>query len=102
MIEALSVDPDGDRFEFTVEQPRRLRDDVAGRPTWRAKTQARLAGKDFGSLQLDISQRAHLLDETDVITLPNSLEFAGIAPVTKVESSLARNRAAPAMCSPRP
>lgn len=81
LIDALSVDPDGDRFEFTVEPPRRLREDVAGRPTWRARTRARLAGKDFGSLQLDISPRAHELDDTDVITLPNSLEFAGIAPV---------------------
>ena len=62
-------------------QPRRLREDVAGRPTWRARTRARLAGKDFGSLQLDISRRTHELDDTDVITLPNSLEFAGIAPV---------------------
>lgn len=79
LLDALSVDPDGDRFEFTVEPPRRLRQDVAGQPTWRARTRALLAGKDFGSLQLDVSPRAHELEATDTITFPSSLEFAGIA-----------------------
>lgn len=81
LIDALSVDPASDTFELTVQVPRRLGQDVAGHLTWRAKVHAQLAGKEFGSLQLDISPRAHELSETDVITLPNSLEFAGVAPV---------------------
>jgi hypothetical protein len=40
---------------------------------------SRLAGKTFGRVKVDISPRAHELDATDEIALPNSLSFAGIS-----------------------
>jgi predicted nucleotidyltransferase component of viral defense system len=85
LIDALSVDADGDGFEFIPASPRRLRDDAVGEPTWRVSVDARLAGRTFGRIQLDVSPRHRELDATDVITLPNSLRFAGVpAPTMEV------------------
>ena len=85
LIEALSVDSDGDRFVLSVGSVKRLMEDDDGRATWRAQIAATLAGRVFGGIQVDISPRAHELDATDLLPLPNSLEFAGIAtPVVEV------------------
>lgn len=85
LIEALSVDSDGDRFVLSVGSVKRLMEDDDGRATWRAQIAATLAGRVFGGIQVDISPRAHELDATDLLSLPNSLEFAGIAtPVVEV------------------
>jgi len=78
LIGALSVDPAGDRFVLTVGSVRRMAQDDGGRSTWRAHVAATLAGKMFGGLQIDVSARADELDSTDLIMLPNSMEFAGI------------------------
>jgi hypothetical protein len=40
-----------------------------------------LAGRRFGSIKLDISPRAYELDATDIVAVPNALEFAGFATV---------------------
>ena len=45
---------------------------------------ATLANRNFGTLKLDISPRAHELDATDVVELPNTLAFAGVTTV-KIE-----------------
>lgn len=37
LIDAFSHDPDGDNFLFTVDVPRALRADQAGRPGWRLR-----------------------------------------------------------------
>ena len=85
LIEALSVDSDGDRFVLSVGSVKRLMEDDDGRATWRAQIAATLAGRVFGGVQVDISPRAHELDATDLLPLPNSLEFAGVAtPVVEV------------------
>ncbi len=78
LIDALSADPDRDGFVVTAGVPSRLSEDGGGHLTWRAKIVADLAGKPFGSIHLDVSPRAHELDITDRLMLPNSLEFAGI------------------------
>lgn len=79
LVDALAQDPDDDGFELAPSFPQQLRADGGGHLTWRAKVAANLAGKPFGAIQLDISPRAHELLATDRLTLPNSLEFAGIA-----------------------
>ncbi|MBA2280183.1 MAG: nucleotidyl transferase AbiEii/AbiGii toxin family protein [Acidimicrobiia bacterium] len=85
LIEALSVDADGDRFVLSVGSVKRLMEDGDGQATWRAQIAATLADKPFGGIQVDVSPRAHELDATDLVPLPNSLEFAGIAtPVVEV------------------
>lgn len=85
LIEALSIDADGDRFVLSVGSVKRLTEDDGGRATWRAQIAATLADKPFGGIQVDVSPRAHELDATDLVPLPNSLEFAGVAtPVVEV------------------
>lgn len=80
VVDALGVDLDGDRFTFTAAAPTKLAEDDGGQSTWRVKVAAALGGKTFGGVQLDVSPRAHELDATDRLTLPNSLDFAGIPP----------------------
>lgn len=85
LVEALSVDADGDLFVMAVRSVARLMEDEEGRATWRAHVVAELAEKPFGSLQLDVSPRADELQATDQVPLPNALEFAGITtPVVEV------------------
>ncbi|HEY8788098.1 MAG TPA: nucleotidyl transferase AbiEii/AbiGii toxin family protein [Actinopolymorphaceae bacterium] len=85
LIEALTVDPDRDRFLISVRSVERLTEDDTGRATWRAHVASTLADKPFGGLQIDVSPRTHELEATDLVPLPNSLDFAGIAtPVVEV------------------
>lgn len=82
LVEALSADPDGDRFELAVGSVSRLMEDGQARPTWRAGIAASLAGKPFGGVHLDVSPRGDELDSTEALRLPDSLAFAGIEPRT--------------------
>lgn len=93
LIEALSADPDGDRFELAVGSVSRLVEDGHGRSTWRARITAVLAGKPFGGVQLDISPRGGELGSTEMLPLPNSLAFAGIAARTVEVIDLQRHAA---------
>lgn len=78
LLDALTKDPFGDRFEFAVKPVERLMEDGGGRITWRTKVTAALAGKTFGVVQLDVSPRPYELHQTQVVPLPNSLAFADI------------------------
>ncbi len=84
LVDALTADPDGDDFELAVEEPSPLQEDGGGHLTWRGRVDANLAGKLFGRIQVDISPRAHELDSTERMALPNSLDFAGV-PATVIE-----------------
>jgi hypothetical protein len=84
LVDALGADPAGDGFVITAGLPAQLCEDGAGHLTWRTRITARLAGKPFGGAQLDVSPREHELDLTDLLTLPNALDFAGI-PATTIE-----------------
>lgn len=93
LIDALTVDADGDGFIFSTGPPTQLLEDGAGHVTWRLKVAAALAGKPFGGIQLDISPRIHELDATDHLALPNSLAFAGIPTPTAEIIDLHRHAA---------
>jgi hypothetical protein len=84
LIDALAVDPFDDQFVLEVGQPTALREDGSGHLTWRVSIAASLAGKPFGGIKLDVSPRAHELQATDRLPMPNSMDFAGI-PTTEVE-----------------
>jgi Nucleotidyl transferase AbiEii toxin, Type IV TA system len=85
LIDALSADPDADGFVFTVSPPTPLGQETGELFTWRSAVAARLAGRPFGGIQLDISPRAHELDQTEHVQLPNSLDFAGITtPIVEI------------------
>jgi Nucleotidyl transferase AbiEii toxin, Type IV TA system len=81
LIEALSRDDEGDGFVFAVGVPSRMMEDGGGHLTWRVAIDVQLAGRRFGSIKLDVSPRAHELDATDTVTMPNALDFAGFAAV---------------------
>ena len=62
-----------------------MMEDGGGHLTWRVAVDVQLAGRRFGSIKLDISPRAHELDATDIVTVPNALEFAGVATIEIVD-----------------
>jgi hypothetical protein len=81
LIDGLSRDDEGDGFVFAVGAPSKMTADTEGVLTWRVAVDVTLAGRRFGSIKLDISPRAHELDVTETVALPNALEFAGFATV---------------------
>lgn len=78
LIEALATSADDDKFTFSVGPAKRLMEDDGGHLTWRVKITAELAGRLFGTVQVDVSPRSHELDATELVRLPNSLDFAGV------------------------
>jgi hypothetical protein len=78
LIESLATLETTDFFQFRPGIPAAMREDLGGVPTWRVRVEANLAGRAFGTLSLDVSPRAHELTATEHLTLPNSLDFAGI------------------------
>lgn len=84
LANALATDVGGDRFEFAVGQARPLREDEAGRPGWRLPIEARLAGRPFASVTVDVVVRPEESNRTERLPLPGSLAFAGV-PAGEVE-----------------
>lgn len=80
LIETLTADVDQDWFRFGVGQPSDLEPDVAGNPGWRFSVDGTLAGKTFAAVRLDVVLRPDELAATERISLPGTLEFAGIRP----------------------
>ncbi len=80
LTDALMGDPDGDWFEFLVAAARALPSDEAGLPGWRFTVDARLAGKTYASVTIDVVVRPTELDSTERLKLAGVLAFAGIEP----------------------
>jgi hypothetical protein len=80
LIEALSIDPDDDGFVFETSTATPLTPDAHGRGAWRFSIQARLAGRRFAGIRLDIAARGEELALTELLPLPNTLAFAGTPP----------------------
>lgn len=78
LVESLTHDPGGDGFEFRVGPVTPLRADEAGRPGWRFAVQARLAGKEFARVRVDVVARPDELAATQRLGLPGALAFAGL------------------------
>lgn len=78
LAETLATDPYGDLFQLVLGRVVEMRADGAGHITWRSTVEAYLGRKKFGTLQVDISPRPHELERTDVVPLPNLLDFAGV------------------------
>jgi hypothetical protein len=77
LIEALADDAEGDGFEFRVGPPKAIDPDEAGRPGWRFAVDARLDGRTFANVRLDVVARTEEISTTDRITLRSMLAFAG-------------------------
>jgi predicted nucleotidyltransferase component of viral defense system len=78
LLQALERDPHGDWFQFTVGQSRELMADAAGRPGWRFPVEARLAGRRFAQVSVDVVARPEEIADTERIPLPGLLAFAGL------------------------
>ena len=81
LVDALARDADGDGFSFAVGPPSQMAEDGGGHLTWCVAVSVDLAGRSFGGIRVDVSPRAHELDATDTVPLPNSLDFAGVETV---------------------
>lgn len=77
LIEALATDPEGDGFEFRVGPAKAIDPDEAGRAGWRFAIDARLDGRTFGAVRLDVVARTEEISRTDRVTLRSMLAFAG-------------------------
>ena len=77
LIEALAEDPERDGFEFRVGPPKALDLDEAGRAGWRFTIDARLDGRTFANVRLDVVARTEEISRTDRVTLRSMLGFAG-------------------------
>jgi hypothetical protein len=77
---ALELDPQGDWFQFVLGSPRVLAADEEGRPGWRVPVEARLAGRQFAKVILDVVLRMQAVGGTERLPLPGALVFAGLAP----------------------
>lgn len=93
LVEALTHDPFGDRFELAAGPVAALAADGDGQVTWRSVVTARLAGRPFDRVQTDISPRPHELGQTETVPLPNSLAFAGVEAPTIEIVDVARHAA---------
>lgn len=78
LVEALERDPHGDRFQFAVGSGRELTADAAGRPGWRFPVEARLAGRVFAQVSVDVVARPEEIGGTERIALPGLFAFAGL------------------------
>jgi hypothetical protein len=81
LLDALASDRDGDHFSFAVGMPQQLAADQGGRPGWRFPVDARLAGKTFASVRLDVVARAsEITGAVEPLTFQSTLAFAGYPP----------------------
>jgi predicted nucleotidyltransferase component of viral defense system len=78
LSEALGRDPHGDWFQFMLQSARALTADAAGRPGWRFPVEARLAGRQFAQVTVDVVARTEEIAGTERVPLPGVLAFAGL------------------------
>ncbi len=77
LLNILGRDPEADGFSFLVAPPVPIDSDQAGRPGWRCAVEARLDGRTFERVRLDIVLRPEEIAATEQLPIPNSLAFAG-------------------------
>lgn len=82
LADALEGDPHGDWFQFVLGSARALTVDAAGRPGWRYPIEARLAGRQFAQVTVDVVGRTEEIGSTDRLSLPGALAFAGLPPAS--------------------
>jgi hypothetical protein len=80
----LGCDPQGDWFQFMVGSARALTADAAGRPGWRFPVEARLAGRQFAKVTVDVVVRGEEIGGTERLPLLGVLAFAGL-PTTSID-----------------
>jgi hypothetical protein len=79
LVDCLSAPREEDGFDFRVGEPRTITLDEAGRPGWRFPVEARMAGRTFANVRLDVVARDDEVSKTLRVALPGVLDFAGLA-----------------------
>lgn len=77
LVAALQEDAEGDGFEFKVGRATPITPDRSGRLGWRFAVEARLAGRVFERVRIDIVLRPEEIASTERLRIPNALAFAG-------------------------
>lgn len=78
LIDCLSVDREGDGFEFLVGEPTEISADQAGRPGWRFSVVSRMGGRRFAGVRLEVVARADEISKTQRVELSGIFDFAGL------------------------
>lgn len=78
MIDELAIDADHDRFSFEVGEPTALNEDALGRPVYRFPVTAKIGGRHFESVRLDVSPRPEEVLFRERIRIASMLAFSGI------------------------
>jgi hypothetical protein len=95
LVEALNCDVQGDYFKFAVQAPRSLVADRSGRAGWRFPVDARLAGRTFAALRLDVVARPEeMVGGTEAFTFKSRLAFASYPPEITVQAAALTQQAA--------
>ncbi len=81
LAEALTSDPDNDWFEFRILGDHPIMPKEADDDGWRFQINARLAGKTFERVRVDVVPESEESLETERLRLPAVLDFAGIGAV---------------------
>jgi hypothetical protein len=91
LVEALSEDAQGDFFTFAVQVPKALASDRG----WRFPVDARLAGRTFAALRLDVVACAEeMAGGIEPFTFPSRLAFASYPPTVTVQAAALAQQAA--------
>jgi hypothetical protein len=95
LVEALAEDIHCDLFTFAVQLPKALASDRGGRPGWRFPVDARLGGRTFAALRLDVVARAdEMAGGIELFTFPSRLAFASFPPLVTVHAATLVQQAA--------
>ncbi len=81
---ALDQDVDGDLFVFDVEPPTRMAEDAHGRPAWRFRVSAMLAGRRFSDARVDVIVRPEELAGLTTLTIDPGTAAPPGAPVRTI------------------
>jgi hypothetical protein len=82
LAESLAEDPQGDLFEFRLESLGLLSIVDERGAVWRVRVDARLDGRTFERIVVDVVGSGDDLVHTELLQLPSTLEFAGLEPVS--------------------
>lgn len=81
-VEALAEDPQGDLFEFRLESLQLLSVVDTRGAVWRARLDARLDGRTFERVVVDVVGSGADIVHTELLRLPGTLNFAGFETVS--------------------
>ena len=91
---ALGLDPDGDFFDFAIMKTGSLAADQAGRGGWRVHLEARLAGRVFDRIHIDVMARVTEVDgAVEILEVASPISGVDFAPARVLVVDVAQHAA---------